>query len=57
MTTLKEFLSKVGITLVPVGRKVRGGSSGNEYKIDLDKPSLVEEIALSNREILQQSAI
>lgn len=57
MTTLNEFLSKVGVTLVPVGRKVRGGSSGNEYKIDLDQLTLVEDIALSNREILQQNSI
>jgi hypothetical protein len=57
ITTLNEFLSKAGITFVPIGRRVRGGSSGNEYKIDLDYMSLVESIALSNHDILQQNAI
>lgn len=55
VTTLNEFLSKVGIKVVPTGRKVRKGSSANEYRIDLAALNLIEEIALSNREILQQN--
>ena len=57
ITALNDFLSKVGIKLIPIGRKVRSGSSGNEYKVDRDQLSLVEDIAFSNREIFQQNAI
>lgn len=57
VTTLNEFLDKAGVKLISAGRKVRGGSSGNDYKIDLDQLSLVEDIALSIRDILQQNSI
>ncbi len=53
---LNEFLKRVGLKMKVVRKKVRGGSSGNEYEFDRDRLDVVESIALSRREILQLNA-